>query len=681
MAMQKSYKSEHLLARETRQATVLLAVMIVSICSGFTTYFFSGISVWLQWTYLLHALAGISLLVYLTTYSISHLRRTIGVRRPVVLLMGLGTIVCLYFLAGSGLYLMIFGSAERLRWVNEYHVLAAFIGTGLLFFHLLAHRYLKKNRTQRDVNTNFLTLGRKALYLSMLVIIASGLVVSTATVFYETYVPPVCTTGPAVEPYQYPYGKHSFRPSQSETTAGHFINAECVAGSDRCGSCHQQIFEEWRASIHSQAASDKSYITNINLLTEKQGITATRYCEGCHAPVALLSGLLSEGGQHGGEPGTLANREGVSCMGCHGITKAVHLEGVASYFFEPSESYLFSNYNSRLATSLHNFLIRIQPEQHRVEMARDILRSSELCATCHIQFMDKDVNQWGWIKMQDEYTAWLNSHYSGQSNHPFSSEEVVRCQDCHFPFVSGIDPSMDISGRIRSHRTLGANTAIPWINNDKEQLAQTKEFLQKGKLHIKIDPPWKVDASRSNKFVSEEIRSQTELPPYFYLGEKADIKVSVNNTLVGHNFPGGTTDINEAWIWLHVVDAQGHLLFESGAIDKNNDVDPSAHFYRTVAIDRSGKHVWKHDLFNMIGDNYKLVIAPGGVDVANYSFDIPYWVKGSIVVSAVLKYRKFNNRYARWSLEDNTIKLPIVDMARDSITIPVKTKPEIYSPP
>ena len=67
-----------------------------------------------------------------------------------------------------------------------------------------------------------------------------------------------------------------------------------------------------------------------------------------------------------------------------------------------------------------------------------------------------------------------------------------------------------------------------------------------------------------------------------------------------------------------------------------------------------------------------------GADVAECSFSIPSWTKESIVVSAVLRYRKSNNRYARWALKDNEMRLPVVDVARDSITVPVRIKPEIY---
>ena len=167
---------------------------------------------------------------------------------------------------------------------------------------------------------------------------------------------------------------------------------------------------------------------------------------------------------------------------------------------------------------------------------------------------------------------------------------------------------------------------------------------------------------------------------YFYLGEAVDLTTIVTNVGVGHDFPGGTTDINEAWVHLRVVDAQNDVVFESGGLTEHNDVDPKAHFYRTLAVDRHGKHVWRHDLFNMVGDSYRKVIPAGASDVVTYSFKIPAWVKSPLAVSATVRYRKFNNRYARWALARPDAKLPIVDVARADMQLPVREKPRVAAP-
>jgi hypothetical protein len=252
--------------------------------------------------------------------------------------------------------------------------------------------------------------------------------------------------------------------------------------------------------MHAQAASDKAYQKNINLLSSKKSMAATRYCEGCHAPVALMGGQLTTGGKLD-TPWHI--EEGVSCMACHGIKTVSHLKGNASYVFEESDNYLFKESNNKILTKIHNYLIQIQPDDHKKQMARPIEKDSTLCATCHAQFMDKNINAWGWVKMQDEYSAWLNSSYSGQSKHTFSQSEINRCQDCHFPLENIDDPSADHNGMVRSHRTLGSNTAIPWFTGDKEQLELVTRFLQTDKVRITIKEPNRNLAMRSRQHIDQ----------------------------------------------------------------------------------------------------------------------------------------------------------------------------------
>jgi hypothetical protein len=94
-------------------------------------------------------------------------------------------------------------------------------------------------------------------------------------------------------------------------------------------------------------------------------------------------------------------------------------------------------------------------------------------------------------------------------------------------------------------------------------------------------------------------------------------------------------------------------------------------------VDRAGKHVWRHDLFNMTGDGYKKFIAAGESDLVNYQFTVPAWAKSPLSVSAAVRYRKLNNQYARWALKRPDAELPIVDVARTSLTFPVRERPKV----
>ena len=658
---------------ERGYAKPLVALTIALAISGYFTFFWPNFSVLEQWTYLVHTLLGVAGTILLLPYVFIHFRRTIGLRRPWIALSGILSALVFIVLAATGLHIALQGQSEALHWIFQWHVcLAAVILIALLthvFFHLLS---LTDRRKKNEPNRlPSLSGGLQKTLLAVMLL--SVLFVVGATGLYQTRANPY-SDKPAVEPYNYGYGEHPFRPSQTETSSGGFLDASRIGGSERCATCHQEIAEQWKLSIHAQAASDKTYQTNINLLADKKGMEATRYCEGCHAPAALLSGQLTKGGRLD-TPGHL--QEGVSCMACHGIDRIEHLKGVASYRFQPPEPYLFEGSQRTLPILVHNLLIRLKPEQHKADLARNVLATPEICATCHAQFMDKDFNDWGWVKMQDDYTAWLNGPYSGQTRQTFAHAQQRRCQDCHFPLQSGSDPSANADGLVKTHFNVGANTAIPWVTKNHAQLQRTMEFLRTDQMRISIDKPNRSDATESARHIDPKLIASTEGPAYLYLGESVTLKVAVSNAQVGHAFPGGTTDINEAWLNFLVTDGQGQKVYESGYLDDENNVEDGAYFYRSSPIDRAGNAVWRHDLFNMVGDSFKRVIPPGGTDVASYSFKVPDYAKGPLTVTASLKYRKLNNRYARWALKDDKIALPIVDMASATLLLPLKIRPEV----
>lgn len=662
-----------IVTREKKLFSSIFFTLTATVLSGFATYLSNSISPYIQVTYLAHTLFGVLFSILFAAYIKHHFTRSVSTRRITLIFTGIIALLTTLALAATGLHISVFGQTEAKRWMIELHITASYFSLSLIAIHIA---YFEISNRLHFSSGKYAPAISKVLFYSTLKNSAFTAIVIFLIAATYTATTMESVNNAKITPYEMPYGDSPFSPSQSSTDSMHFINPVHSGRSDKCGTCHADITNQWRSSMHAQAGSDKSYQTNVNLLAKKKSISATRYCEGCHAPVALLGGQLTEGGSLNTK---WHMEEGVSCMGCHGITKINNLKGNAGYHFQESDKYLYSDSDNRLLTKIHNYLIKIQPNDHRKKMGRTISRQSELCSTCHTQFMDKDVNQWGWVKMQDEYNAWLKSPYSGQSKHTFSKQETQRCQDCHFPRVKSNDPSADQNGMVRSHTTPGANTAIPWFTGDKNQLSLVTDFLQNDKLRVTIREPNRKSAMRSQQPINPDITPDINQPGYFYLNESASISVIVTNSNIGHNFPGGTTDINEAWIHFRVSDAQDNTVFESGAISDNGDVDKNAYFYRTIAIDRHGNEVWKHDLFNMTGDSYNKFIPAGQSDISTYTFEVPTWAKSPLHATAVVRYRKFNNRYARWVLEDSTIELPIVDMARHSLTIPIRIKPEVSS--
>ncbi|GGW96847.1 multiheme c-type cytochrome [Alteromonas halophila] len=665
------------LLRSDRQLSVGMNIfLLLATFSGVIILFFSSHSVWQQWNILAHLFSGLAFSLLALPYFLVHFRRTLGFRRAGLLASGL--VLFFLYLGGalSGWHLLVAGQSEALRWVVDAHLFFTFSFLTALILHIYWHiRYLPEKRKKGPYGA-LPSVTKPMLIRISLYNVSFIAVLVLLTLFYPGNLQPQASDG-VVASYQQAYGPHPFRPSQTETVHGKFVPPEQLGNSFECMACHADVGKQWVSSMHQQAASDPAYVKNITLLVENKGIAAARYCEGCHAPVALLSGELTPGGEHGGISGTLSNQQGVSCMSCHGIKNLPHIKGVASYEFTPARHYLFEHSDNPLLVALNQRLIKVKPDQHKADMMHDILKDPKVCASCHTQFMDADMNNWGWVKMQDEYGAWLQGPFSQHHQENFASAEYTRCQDCHMPLMALNDPSADKDGQVRSHHFPGAATFLPLLRGDTEHFEATKAFLQTNKMRLQIEPPHRSDAVQNLQFLDEAIRDRTETPYFYYLGELARIQLVVTNQGVGHNFPGGTIDINEAWVELTVTDASGARVYVSGEIQPGGDVDPSAYFYRSLPVDRQGKLVWKHDLFNRIGESFKRVIPAGESDIVTYEFRVPAWAKTPLTVTGRLRYRKLNNRYASWALANHDIEIPAIDMAWDSLNIPVKVRKEV----
>jgi hypothetical protein len=668
--------SKELRSSEQRFAPPVIALLFCSTVSGLIAYLATEHSNWVMWDVLLHVMVGIASTLIFVPYLFIHIRRTLGFRRPAMLISGIGTLVLFFTFVSSGWYLLLYGQQESMQWLLQTHIYSGIVFTLLCVAHLAFHVLLLPKKRKTSDFARFPSLKNGAFKTLVFFIGLSTAFIVIGNVAYVSNLEPYKKAAIAA-PYLYSYGDHPFRPSQTETSTDGFIDERQIAGSQRCLRCHTDIGDQWLSSIHRQAAADPTYVTNVSLLAEKKGIDATRYCEGCHAPVALLTGQLSPGGKHGGIENTPGNSEGVPCLGCHGISDLPHLKGVASYTFTPPQDYLFARSDSALLTTLHDMLIRLKPDQHKRDMGRPILKDPKFCSTCHSQFMDKDMNNWGWVKMQDEYGSWLESPFSLQQNRNFSNIDVVRCHDCHMPLQAGNDPSSNSDGLIRAHHFAAANTITPFLSGDEKHLQAIIKFLQSDKMRVSIETPNRPDAVQNLQALDENLRGFGEAPYYYYLGETAEIDVVVSNIGVGHDFPGGTIDINQAWLDFVVMDAEDRLVYQSGFIDDNNFVEPSANLYHSIAVDRTGKHVWKHDLFNMVGESFRRVIKAGASDIVKFSFEVPSWAKSPLTITSTLKYRKLNQKYALWALKEKYRDLPIIDVAWDSLSIPIKIRKEV----
>ena len=266
------------------------------------------------------------------------------------------------------------------------------------------------------------------------------------------------------------------------------------------------------------------------------------------------------------------------------------------------------------------------------------------------------VNNYRWFRGFNDYDNWQASGVSGQGARSFYyPAKPQRCAGCHMPLVASHDPG-NINGHVHSHRFPGANTAVPFSNQDPEQLAATEKFLKSGFITVDIFAVSPVQKQKTTAMVRRANDSQQNANTGFAVGEESDqsaaamirnvgeiaapatpptsrlkpgdtvqVDVVVRTRKIGHFFPGGTVDSFDVWLELEACDDNGKPIFWSGKVADNGKgpVEPGAHFYRALQLDAEGNPINKRNAWQARSLLYAHLIPPGAADVAHYLVKVP----------------------------------------------------------
>jgi hypothetical protein len=162
-------------------------------------------------------------------------------------------------------------------------------------------------------------------------------------------------------------------------------------------------------------------------------------------------------------------------------------------------------------------------------------------------------------------------------------------------------------------------------------------------------------------------------------GEKLRVRVNVTNNKVGHNFPTGPLDLIESWIEFVARDESGRVLYHSGLLDNDLHVEPGSFVFKAEGIDKHGQLIDRHNLWHMVGARYKRAVFPGYTDTVEYEFTVPGDARGTLHLSARLRYRKLNQAFIDKVLGKGSLTTPITDLSQDARSITVSV-PSTSSP-
>jgi hypothetical protein len=431
-----------------------------------------------------------------------------------------------------------------------------------------------------------------------------------------------------------------FAPSLASTSTGGAFDSRSLGGSESCGSagCHEEILKEWQVSAHRYSAMDVAFQKVQSIMGEQNGPESTRYCGGCHDPISLFSGaknIFTE---------DLTNltgyNEGVSCIACHAI-KETDVKGNANYTMTQPDRYMFELTEAPATKWVSDFLIKAYPRYHVETLQHKLFKSPEFCAACHKQFIDEEINNVGWVQLQNQYDNWRESRW----NHPGDPEMTIECRECHMPLVESHDPAsgdaLDYNRstgdtKHRSHRFLAANQFMPLVLDlpgAQEQVDLTEQWLRGDFPIPEIADKWQVGPA----VPVELIMPQTAAP-----GEQITIQAVITNNKPGHDFPTGPIDIIQSWVELEVKDQNGTMVFRSGARDDKHYIEPGSFVFKVEPVDQYDNLIDRHNLWELVGVRYRRSLFPGMQDQAEYTFRVPIRGVAELQVNAKLLYRKVN---------------------------------------
>src|SRR6266699_3342731 len=350
-----------------------------------------------------------------------------------------------------------------------------------------------------------------------------------------------------------PQGK--FFPSSAQTRHGGNIPSQYFMKSDACQRCHADIYKQWDSSMHHFSSfNNQWYRKSIEYMQEVAGARSSKWCAGCHDPALLYGGLFDAPIKQIVD--LPEARAGLGCLMCHSIVEVKSTMGQGDFFLEYPKLHELAASENPLVRSLHDFVVRLNPEPHRRTFLKPFMRldTAEFCSSCHKVHLDVPVNHYRWIRGFNEYDNWQASGVSGQGARAFYyPKSPMNCADCHMPQVPSNDDG-NVDGLIHSHRFPGANTPVR-SEIGRPELSTTFAVGEESDISLPKGP-------------SGEIRPVTapidRTDAAVRRGDNARVDVVVRTRKVGHFFPGGTVDACDVWLELQATDEKGQTIFWSG---------------------------------------------------------------------------------------------------------------------
>lgn len=368
---------------------------------------------------------------------------------------------------------------------------------------------------------------------------------------------------------------------------------EIIAPTGNCSSCHGDFTEKsnhepyptWAGSMMANSSRDPLFWAALDVANNDVAGVGD-YCLRCHVPSGWYSGrseppLGSEDGcmlqgEIDGE-GFGNDFEGVSCHLCHrSMVNEDPPPGESGFYLENGELWIDDGEcaGKPCRRGPYDYPPGIPPPH--AWAYSPLHRTGDFCGTCHNvtspthTLIDENGVDTGLpFPIERTHREWTQSAYAPAGNAP------ATCQSCHMPMAAGAQDvyacffnENDRAGDLRTHQFVGGNTWVP-------------EVLKGEYPNLQRDLEFDATIAWANEMLDSAAAVALTAPAS---DPDRDLAVSVRVTnLSGHKLPTGYTEGRRMWLQVRARDADGTLVFESGAYDAATAVlteDAQAKIYR-----------------------------------------------------------------------------------------------------
>jgi hypothetical protein len=435
---------------------------------------------------LLHTAIGLILTGIAFVFFVLHLRIVLRRRGPASVVSGSLLVAGATTVVITGLFILTDAASRDNRWVWWLHV----CGAGLVVGAYVRHRFSSIARLAVDDLVRFSGV---VVAAGALLVAAQAAAVRSVRLTPEAFSAmerghdsgpgskdrtEVTADGGDFAPLGFVQPGSPFFPSPATTTSGWYLPSRIVTrweappgvaeeatqlgfsvtnpiGASTCGRCHQDVVKQWESSAHRFASMNNPfYEAAVNLLRDSStvgnqyvedhvrrfpevagrvGSVKSKWCGGCHDPSIMLAGEMDQEFDRV----TVEAQAGLTCLACHLINEVHDRTGNGNYNIadDLEDQYLFPNSaDGTVGAFLHDAALKAKPTAHRARMIQPFFRESEYCATCHKVSLSPAINNYRWLRGQNEFDAWEDSGVSLNASRTFYLPPAkLVCQDCHMP--------------------------------------------------------------------------------------------------------------------------------------------------------------------------------------------------------------------------------------------------------